>query len=409
VIAAPMAAGGRTGSDVRPTHVVVDLDAITHNTTWLAGQVAPAGVCAVVKADAYGHGSVPVARAALAGGAVLLAVAMVEEALVLRDAGVDAPILVLSQPPHDDLAAAVAAGVDVAVYSPACLEALRAAVAASPGGGSAPVGVHVKVDTGMHRLGTGPGEAVELAAAVASSPGLRLAGVWTHCACADEAGDTFTALQVDRFTGALVALEGAGVHPGIVHMANSAAGLFHPRTRFDVVRFGISLYGIHPAPDLGGDLGLRPALSVRSEVVHTTVVPAGEGVSYGLRRLVDTDTLVATIPVGYADGVARSLFRPATPGPAAATTGTGAGGGGVLIGGRFRPLAGTVTMDYVMADCGPVADTGSPPVRVGDEAVLVGTQGDASITAWDWADATGSIPNEVLSRLGARAPRQYLP
>lgn len=399
-----MAAGGRTGSDVRPTHVVVDLDAITHNTSWLAGQVAPAGVCAVVKADAYGHGSVPVARAALAGGAVLLAVAMVEEALVLRDAGVDAPILVLSQPPHDDLAGAVAAGVEMAVYSPACLEALRAAVAVSPGPGGEPVGVHVKVDTGMHRLGTSPGEAVALAAAVASSPGLRLAGVWTHCACADEAGDTFTAVQVDRFKGALTALEGAGVHPHMVHMANSAAGLFHPGTRFDVVRFGISLYGIHPAPDLGGDLGLRPALSVRSEVVHTTVVPAGEGVSYGLRRPVATDTLVATVPAGYADGVARSLFQAAGGAP-----GPGAGGGGVLIGGRFRPLAGTVTMDYVIADCGPVADTGSPPVQVGDEVVLLGTQGDASITAWDWAAATGSIPNEVLSRLGTRAPRQYLP
>lgn len=367
---------------MRPTRAHVDLGAVRHNVGLLAGVCAPAALCAVVKADGYGHGSIAVARAALDAGVQWLAVALVEEAAVLRRAGIDVPIMLLGQPAPLDLPEALRLDLRVPVYSAAGLEAL---VAAARTAGITPR-VHLKVDTGMHRLGINPDAAVELAGAVVGA-GFDLEAVWTHFAVADEVDNDFTTTQLERFAVVLEALSAAGVRPSLVHVANSAGALVHPGSRFDLVRSGIAIYGLPPSPQLGLDVDLRPAMSLVSEVAHTQVVRAGEGVSYGLRYRPTRDTVVATVPVGYADGVPRSLA---------------ANGGEVLIGGRRCALAGTVTMDMLMVDCGPDAD-----VAPGDEVVLLGEQGGERITAWDWATAVGTIAYEIVCGIGPRVARQH--
>jgi alanine racemase len=368
---------------VRPTRAHVDLDAVRHNVGVLVGALAPAGVCAVVKADGYGHGSLAVSRAALEAGASWLAVALVEEGAVLRKAGIDAPIMLLGQPQGRDLEAALRWDLRVAVYSDDAPEVVAAAARAA----GAPARVHLKVNTGMNRLGVDPDAAVGLAERLAAEPMLDVEGVWTHCATADEPDDPFTAVQLDRFDEVLGRLDAAGLRPPLTHAANSAAGVVHPRARHDLVRCGISVYGLPPAPGLAGTLDLRPAMRLTSVVAHTMRVRAGEGVSYGLRHRFAHDTLVATIPIGYADGVPRRLSS---------------AGGEVLIGGRRRPMVGVVTMDMLMVDCGPEGD-----VDVGDEVVLLGTQGEAYVGAWDWAEATDTIAYEIVCGIGPRVARHY--
>lgn len=372
-------------SAVRPTRVEVDLEAIAHNVRALRAHVAPTPVWAVVKADGYGHGAVPVARAALAAGAEGLAVALVEEARALRAAGIDGRVLLLSEPPVAAAPAVVAAGVEPAVFSEAMVAALDAAALDAAG---RPLPVHLKVDTGMHRVGCAPDEAVALATAVDRAPGLRLASVWTHLAVADEpARDAFTAEQLDRLAGAIAAIEAAGIAVPARHAANSAGLIAHPAARHDLVRAGIAVYGIAPSPALAGRVDLRPALRLVSEVAHVKEVGPGEGVSYGLRWAPAERTVVATVPVGYADGVRRRL---------------GAVGGEVLIGGRRCRIAGTVTMDQVTVDCGPGAT-----VARGDEVVLLGRQGDEEVTAEEWAERLDTIGYEVACALGPRLPRTY--
>ena len=367
---------------MRPTRAHVDLGAVRHNVTVLAGLCAPASVCAVVKADGYGHGSIAVARAALEAGAAWLAVALVEEGAVLRNAGVDAPVMLLGQPAAADLDEALRLDLRIPVYADAVIDTLASAASRT---GITPR-VHLKVDTGMHRLGVGPDDAVALARRVVDE-GFELEGVWTHFAVADEPDNPFTSQQLDRFDAVLASLEADGLRPPVVHVANSAGGVLHPRARHDLVRSGIAVYGLAPSPDLAGSLDLRPALSLTSEVAHTHVVRAGEGVSYGLRYRPDHDTVIATVPVGYADGVPRGLS---------------AAGGQVLIGGRRLPMAGTVTMDMLMVDCG--RDGG---VSVGDEVVLLGEQGGEAISAWDWATAVGTIAYEIVCGIGPRVARQH--
>ena len=376
---------------VRPAWAEIDLDAIAHNASVLAAAVAPARLCAVVKAGGYGHGAVEVASAALAGGASHLAVALVEEGRELRAAGIDAPVLVLSEPPAPAMADIVGAGLTPTVYTRAGLAALADAVRRSgrrsrPGGGPYPV--HVKVDTGMHRVGAAADEAVALAAAVAADPALGLEGFWTHFAVADEPDRDFTDLQADRFDAALDRLAASGVTPALRHAANSAGALWHPRARYDMVRCGIALYGLAPAPAAGPLPDLRPALSLRARVSFAKTVAAGERLSYGLRYAVPEDSVIATVPLGYADGVPRRLS---------------ADGGQVLIGGHRRPMAGTVTMDQLLVDCGPGAE-----VRAGDEVVLIGAQGQEAISAWDWAERVGSIAYEVVCGISGRVRRVYL-
>jgi alanine racemase len=373
----------------RPAWAEIDLDAVAANVRALVATASPAALCAVVKADGYGHGSVPVAEAALAAGASWLGVAMSAEAAPLRAAGIDAPILVLSEAVPAELDEVVALGLRPTVYTPSGIEAVAAAAARA---GVSGVPVHLKVDTGMHRVGADPAAVPDLAAAVLRRPELELEAVWTHCAVADEPGNPFTVRQAERFEAVLAGLRTAGVRPRLVHAANSAATLEHPRLHHDLVRCGITVYGLDPSPALRGRLGLRPALSLKAAVSLVKVVPAGEGVSYGLRYRSGTDSVIATVPLGYADGVPRRLSEV---------------GGEVLVGGRRRPLAGTVTMDQLLVDCGPVGDPGAEPVRAGDEVVLLGEQGGDRIGADEWAALLGTISYEVVCAISARVPRRY--
>lgn len=364
----------------------VDLDAIGHNVEVLRRTVAPSAVWAVVKADGYGHGAVRTARRAVAAGARALCVALVDEGIELRQAGLDVPILLLAEQPPARLADIVAHRLTPTLYSPAGAAAL-ATVAAVAGG---EVEVHVNVDTGMQRVGV----ATEAAAAfvrqvVDLAPALRLAGIYTHLACADQPALPASGEQVERFDAVLGQLERAGVRPPLVHVANSAAALAIPATRRSFVRAGIAIYGISPGPDVDHLIAdLRPAMALKARVSHVKRVRAGSAVSYGWRHRFDRDTTVATLPLGYADGVSRRLGtladRP---------------GADVLIGGRRCPIVGVVTMDQLMVD------VGDAEVEVGDEAVLIGEQGGARIRAEEWADRLDTIGYEVVCGIGKRIPR----
>jgi len=367
----------------RPAWVEVDLDAVHHNVRALTAVAAPARVLATVKADAYGHGAVPVARTALAAGATWLGVAFVEEAIELRDAGIDAPVLLLSEPPEDAAPTVVARRLTPIVYSAAGIDALAAAAAAA----GTVLPVHLKVDTGMHRVGCHPEVAVDLAARVAAHDALLLEGLATHLAVADEADRAYTEGQLDAFDAVLAAVTAAVGRPPIVHVANSAGALAYPRARFDLVRVGITMYGIDPSATVTGCVALRPALSLHARVSFVKDLPAGARVSYGLRYELATPSRIATVPVGYADGVPRGL---------------GAAGGEVLVAGRRCPIAGTVTMDQILVD------VGDGEVAVGDAVVLLGSQGSACVTAAEWADRLGTIPYEVVTRLGGRLPRRHV-
>jgi alanine racemase len=282
---------------LRPAWAEVDLDAIRANARRLAELSAPAALCAVVKARGYGHGAVPVARAALEGGAAHLAVALVEEGRELRLAGIGAPVLVLSEPAPAAMPEVVASGLTPTIYTRAGLDALTAAVRAA-GAGRYRQAVHVKVDTGMHRVGATADEAVALALEVDRRPELRLEGFWTHFAVADEVDDPYTARQMGRFCAAVEALRVAGVRPPLLHAANSAATLWHPAARFDLVRCGIALYGLSPASERVGEAEearLTPALSLKARVSFVKVVAAGERLSYGRRSTSRASATASTV------------------------------------------------------------------------------------------------------------------
>ncbi|MCE2525084.1 MAG: alanine racemase [Acidimicrobiia bacterium] len=382
---------------MRPTSAIVDLAALQANAAELARRAAPAGLCAVVKADGYGHGAVATARAALAGGATWLAVALVEEGIELRQAGVTAPILLLSEPRPTEMVEVVAYDLRPSVYSATGL----AAAAAAATTGDRRLRVHLKVDTGMNRVGAHPDDVALLASAIEARAQLHLEGVWTHCAVADELGNPHTDVQLERYEQVLKALEAdlGAPEPGSFrrHAANSAlllaagrpdASPIRRRGRYDMVRAGIALYGLPPSAELRNEVqGLRPVMQLQTQVSFVKSVAAGEGVSYGLAYRLDSDSDVATLPIGYADGVRRDY---------------GLRGGAVLIRGRRRPVVGVVTMDQLMVDCGQESD-----VSVGDEAVLIGTQGDQSISAADVADSLGTIPYEVVCDVGRRVRRHY--
>ena len=370
----------------------VDLDAIAWNAGVLRAVASPAAVCAVVKADGYGHGAVPVAAAALAGGATSLAVALVEEGVVLREAGLEAPILLLSEPAAEAMGEVVARDLVPTVYTPAGLDAIRRAAARA----SRRVDVEVKVDTGMHRVGADLGKVRGLVEQVVRAPELRYAGLWTHLAVADEPADRFTGEQLSRFDALRSSLEAAGLPaPARLHAANSAGAIAHASSRYDIVRCGISLYGYLPSaaisPELVEVVGcgpLRPALTWKTQVSLVRELAAGERTSYGLAYALKDRADIATVPVGYADGVPRGLFG---------------SGCELLVGGRRRPVAGTVTMDQLLVDCGP--DSG---VKPGDEVVLIGSQGAETVTAQEWAERLGTISYEILCRIGPRLPRRHV-
>ena len=360
----------------------IDLDAVATNVARLRELVAPSEVCAVVKADGYGHGAVPVARAAVEAGATWLAVAQVEEGEALRAAGIVAPILVLSEPDASRMDRLVAADLCTTLYTHAGIEA--ASAAADRAGRTLPV--HLKVDTGMRRVGADPVDAVARAKEIVASPGLTLDGVWTHLAVADEPDHGFTAEQLARYQAVVDELAAAGMRPRWCHAANSAGALAHPGARLDVVRCGIAVYGLAPAPALRHHLPLVPALTLRSEVSFVKQVGAGERISYGLRHEFGRDTTVATVSIGYADGVRRGLSD---------------AGGEVLVRGRRRPIVGTVTMDQLMVDCG------DDHVEPGDDVVLIGRQGDEEITAEEWAERLDTIAYEIVCGIGPRVVRRW--
>lgn len=376
--------GADTTDAARAVWSEVDLDAVRDNVAALRAVAAPAALLAVVKANGYGHGAVPVARAALDAGASWLGVARVEEGEQLRDAGIDAPVMLLSEPAPRVAARVVAAGLTPVVYTDAGIDALAKAVADA--GRGTPLDVHLKVDTGMHRVGCAPDDALALARAIVARDELTFAGVCTHLAVADEPDNPYTAEQLARFDATLAALDAEGLRPPLAHVANSA-GLLVAGARYDLVRVGIACYGLPPAPAADGGVALRPALSLRARITFVKTLPAGARVSYGLRSELGTSGRVATVPAGYADGVPRNL---------------GMVGGEVLIRGRRRPIIGVVTMDQLMVDVGDV------PAEADDEVVLIGRQGEEEITATEWGERLGTISYEVVTGIGARVPRTYL-
>jgi len=386
----PVATAGQLSARLRPAWAEIDLGAVSDNVAYLCQVVAPARVCAVVKAYGYGHGSVPVARAALAGGATYLGVALAEEGHELRKAGLGAPVLVLSEPPAAAMAMVVEDRLTPTVYTEKGLASLLAAVRARREESPVPFPLHLKLDSGMHRVGADPETVADLARRASAEPELHLEGVFTHLAVADEPDNPFTGEQLACLGSVLARLAEEGTRPALVHAANSAGALFHPQARLDMVRAGIAVYGLAPASSLTEDprvRPLRPALSLKARVSYAKEVASGGRLSYGLRYQLGCRSVVATVPLGYADGVPRRLFEV---------------GGEVLVGGRRAPVAGTVTMDQILVDCGPGAN-----VRAGDEVVLLGRQGGEEISAWHWADRLGTIAYEVTCALSARLPRIY--
>ncbi len=365
----------------------IDLDAVRHNIEVLRGRVAPAAVWAVVKADGYGHGAVSVGRAALEAGAEGLCVALVAEGVELRRAGLDAPILVLSEQPIDLARTMVEHRLTPTVYTRKFVDAL---VSAEPDR----LPVHLKIDTGMQRVGAHPHAVAALVASIQErSPAVELTGVFSHLAVADEPDNPFTATQLARFDDALT-----HVPDGLlVHVANSAGALAHPSSRRSFVRAGIAVYGISPGPgvdDLAADL--RPVMSLKARISYVKTARSGSRISYGRRYQFSRDTTVATIPLGYADGVPRRL-----------SSTSGQPGGSVLIRGQRCPIVGTITMDQLMVDCGDL------DVRAGEEVVLLGEQegpaGVERITAAEWASELGTIGYEIVCGISARVPRVVRP
>jgi alanine racemase len=364
----------------RPTVAVVDLDAIRHNVALL--KPPDVELMAVVKANGYGHGAVPVARAALDAGATWLGVALVEEGIELRDAGVTARILVLTEFPPGSEQEALKAGLTPSLYTEDGLNRLAEAV----GSVGMPVGVHIKVDTGMHRVGIEEDDAPSFVMRVLEA-GLHLGGIWTHFAKSEELGDAFTETQLGRFNRVIGRLAVEAAVPTMLHAANSAATMWRPESQLDMVRVGLAMYGLSPNPSIPSQAAaLRPSLSWRSGVSMTKRVPAGEGISYGLRYAPKRNSTIATIPVGYADGYSRLLSNK----------------GEVIIRGRRYRIAGTVTMDQIMVDCGDDA------VEAGDEVVLIGRQGEAEVTADELAAWIGTINYEVVCGISERVPREYV-
>jgi alanine racemase len=364
--------------------VVVDLDAIAANTAVLGERVGRP-LMAVVKADGYGHGLVPSARAVLAGGADCLGVAVLDEALALRTAGITAPVLAWLNGPGTDFAAALAADVEVSVNAEWGLAEVVAAVRST----GTPARVHLKADTGLSRGGatpeTWPG-LVGAAARAAAEGEISVVGLWSHLAYADAPTHPTIGAQGRVFEEAVAIARAAGLTDARLHLANSAATVALPGTWYDLVRPGVALYGLDP---LGGDParhGLRPAMTVRAAVALTKRVPAGAGVSYGHTYAPERETTLALVPVGYADGVPRAAGNRAP----------------VLAGGAHRVIAGRVCMDQF------VLDVGDDPVRPGDEVVLWGAGDRGEPTAQQWADAVDTIHYELVSRVGGRFARRYV-
>ncbi|MEU2439310.1 alanine racemase [Streptomyces rubradiris] len=366
----------------------IDLGALRANVRALRARAKGAAVMAVVKSDAYGHGAVPCARAALAAGATWLGTATAEEALALRAAGLSGRLLCWLWVPGGPWREAVEADIDVSLSG---LWALREVTAAARAAGR-PARVQLKADTGLGRNGCQPGaDWAELVgeALRAEAEGLvRITGLWSHFACADEPGHPSIAAQLTRFREMVAYAEERGVRPEVRHIANSPATLTLPETHFDLVRTGIAMYGVSPSPELGtpADFGLRPVMTLSASLALVKHAPGGHGVSYGHHYVTPGETTLGLVPVGYADGIPRHA----------------SGTGPVLVDGKWRTVAGRVAMDQFVVDLG-----GDEP-SVGAEAVLFGPGDRGEPTAEDWAQACGTIAYEIVTRIGTRVPRVHV-
>ena len=367
----------------------IDLGALRHNVATLAAHLAPQQLWAVVKADAYGHGAVECARVALQSGAHGLCVALVQEGIELRQAGINAPILIMSEQPEEQFRDIISYGLIATLYNESTI--VRFARMASEL--QIMASVHVKVDSGMHRVGVQPDNAVRVASLVAESQWLTLDGMFTHLATADVADTQFAQQQVSVFTRAVEQVRAFEIEVRHVHISNSASAIRKLDSGIDctMARVGIAMYGI-PGDAATNSFGavhqleLRPVMSVHARVSHVQRVVAGQGVSYGLKRPLESDATIATLPLGYADGVPRGLWE----------------SGSVLINGTRYAFAGVITMDQILVNCGNDA------VSIGDEAVLIGEQGPECITANDWAIKMGTIGYEIVCAISARMPRNYI-
>ncbi|MFD1394328.1 alanine racemase [Kroppenstedtia eburnea] len=369
----------------RDTVALIDLDAITHNVSQFRRRL-PAGcrLMAAVKANAYGHGSVPVSRAALAAGATDLAVAFLDEALELRAGGITAPILVLGHIPDRGIEPALKAGITLTVFDEAGVEKI-AEVAARTGRRAR---LHIKVDTGMGRIGLWEDAAVPFAERWARDPRVTVEGLFTHFATADEMDKSYAVEQHGRFLRVLQQFQDRGIRIPVVHCANSAAAIDLPEWSHGMIRLGISMYGYYPSAQVSRvRVRLRPALTLKTRIVHLKRPPAGTGISYGKTAMVSGNQWIATLPIGYADGYSRQLSNR----------------GAALVRGRRVPVIGRVCMDQTMLDV-----TSAMPVKVGDEVVLYGKQGNEEIHVDEVADLLGTISYEITCMLGHRVPRLYL-
>lgn len=378
---------GNEAGLVRPTRAEIRLAALRRNFAIardLAGRDVK--VMAVVKADAYGHGMIRVARELVAQGADYLGVALIEEALVLREAGFKAPILVLGSPPDESLPLFAKHGIELSLVSPAKARAARAAAEAQ----GRSIKVHLKIDTGMGRLGA-PWNGLEPLAEELSglragqgAPGLEIVGAFSHMATADCDLDVARE-QVERFRSALKTLKARGIEPPIAHLENSAGLVALPEARFDMVRPGILVYGYEPSP--WRKVGVEPVMRLLSRLSFVKGLRAGEAVSYGHTWRAASDTRLGTLPLGYGDGYSRALSNR----------------GSVLVGGAERPLAGRVCMDQIMVDLGP-----DSTVKEGDEALLFGRRGDEHLPGERLCELLGTIPYELTCMVSSRVPRVYV-
>jgi alanine racemase len=361
----------------------VDLDAVARNIDALRSSLAPAvRLMAVVKADGYGHGAVEVARAAVRAGAERLGVATLDEALRLRAGGITAPVQLLSESPPGAAAKIVESGITATVFSSDFATALSRAAAAQHGLAT----FHLKVETGMNRIGVRAEDAADFVESLRGLPGIAMEGTFTHFATADVPGDWTFERQLERFEATIAEFRRRGIDPGIVHAANSAATILHPETHFDMVRCGIAIYGLHPDPSTHGHITLEPAMGVKARVTRVARLGIGEGVSYGMTWHAGAPTTVATLPIGYADGVRRSLSNSMH----------------VLIGGHPCRQVGRVAMDQLMVEI-----PRGVSVAVGDEAVVIGRQGEESLTIEGMAELAGTIDYEIACGLGARLGKVY--
>ena len=366
----------------RPTRIVVDLDVLAGNLRAIRAHVG-VPVMAIVKANAYGHGLVPVAHHLQAQGVEQLGVAFVEEGMALRRAGITVPILVLGGILGRQVTQLIQHDLEITVSS---LDKLRKVEAAAERLGRKAV-VHLKIDTGMERIGVHSYSCGPMIEAAAASSWCTVKGVYSHLACADDPASPMTALQLERFLEACAHFERIGAPMPIRHLANSGGVLHYPQTWLDMVRPGIMLYGVLPDPDAHRTVDVKPALSLISQVVYFKTVLAGHPVGYGATWAPPHDTHVVTVPIGYGDGYPRALSNR----------------GEVLIRGHRRPIVGRLCMDQFMVDLGP-----DGTAYVEDDVVLIGTQGGETISVEDVAQRAGTIGYEILTRLNERVPREYV-